>query len=254
MKISNLTESLERNYLTERINHENDEINALLRQYVGKKNIPAKAKKAIEDAGISIEQNEYDSGIIFRGPNGKTLRADGRTWKSGPVPPQSEYERRIYSKYGGYDGTSWDLAKNANDYRAFERSNQLRKSWDAVDLKGYLDSDRLRKNVEDRKSIVDPSYSRVASRYQDGDMSLRPHSDPYRSLKDAEDDAISTRDFRRGYYGIKSDEEIEAEVQAFRDKLIAKNNYNKKNNQEAEDKASSASQAVDDYLRSKGVR
>lgn len=253
MKLNHITESLERKYLTERINHENDEINALLRQYVGKKNIPAKAKKAIEDAGIDIEKDD-DWGIRFIGPNNKVLSADGRTWKSGPVPPQSDFERRNYSKYGGYDGTSWDLAKNANDYRAFERSNQLRKSWDAVDLKGYLDSDRPRKNAEDRKSIVDPSYSRVASRYQDGDMNLRPHSDPYRSLKDAEDDAVSMRDFKRNYYGIKSDEEIEAEVQAFRDKLIAKNNYNKRNNQEAEDKASSASQAVDDYLRSKGVR
>ena len=256
MKIRNLTESLESMYLSEKINHENDEINALLRKYVGKKNIPDKARKAIEDAGITVKKASDDWGgtISFIGPHGKVLDGQGRTWKSGPSTPQNKHTRRTYSKYGSESERGWDLALNNNDYRKAERSADLRKSWDAVDLKGYLDSDRERMSTVDRKKLVDPSYSLPADNYYNGDVNLRPHSDPYRSLKDKEADAISTRDWRRGYYGIKSDEDIEAEVQKFRDELIRKNDYNKKNNQEAEDKASAASAAVDQYLRDKGIR
>ena len=106
----------------------------------------------------------------------------------------------------------------------------------------------------ERKKLVDPSFSEPSNQWSDGDTTLRPHSGPYRHLKDAEQDAISTRDWRRGYYGIKSDEDIEAEVQKFRDELVRKNNQSKKYNQEAEDKASSASVAVDQYLKDKGIR
>ena len=256
MKIRNLTESLESMYLSEKINHENDEINALLRKYVGKKNIPDKARKAIEDAGITVKKASDDWGgtISFIGPHGKVLDGKGRTWRSGPHAPQDKWERKNYGSYGNEGTRGWDLALNNNDYRRAERSADLRKSWDAVDLKGYLDSDRERMNAVDRKKLVDPSYSLPADKYNNGDVDLRPHSDPYRILRDRETDAVSTRNFRRGYYGIKSDDEIEAEVQKFRDELVRKNNRSKEYNQEAEDKASAASAAVDQYLRDKGIR
>lgn len=256
MKIRNLTESLESMYLSEKINHENDEINALLRKYVGKKNIPDKARKAIEDAGITVKKASDDWGgtISFIGPHGKVLDGQGRTWRSGPSTPQSKWDRRSYSMNGGYTDTGWDMALNNNDYRRADRSAALRKSWDAVDLKGYLDSDRERMSTVDRKKLVDPSYSLPADKFYNGDVNLRPHSDPYRILRDRETDAVRSRDWERKYYNIKSDDEIEAEVQKFRDELIRKNDRNKKNNQEAEDEASAASAAVDQYLRDKGIR
>ena len=243
--------------LTEKVNHENDEINALLRQYVGKKNIPAKAAKAIEAAGITINRDKYNNTIAFIGPHGKKLSAYGRVTKNGPNPPQTDYERRNFSKGGGYGRTQWDLS-TTGDGDPYDRdhlsSEEAKKSWNAADLKGYLDSDRPKMSFEDRKATVDPSYSPRAVYADQMDLNLRPHSDPYRWLKDKEENALWTRDHRRGWYDIKSDDEIEAEVQAFRDKLVAKNNRNKTYNQEAEDEASSASKAVDDYLKSKGIR
>ena len=83
--------------LTEAVNHENDEINALIRKYVGKKNIPAKARKAIEDAGITID-NKWDE-ISFEGPNGRRLGGSGRTYRTGPMAPQYHYKDDDFGSY-----------------------------------------------------------------------------------------------------------------------------------------------------------
>ena len=256
LKIKHLTESLEEKLLTERRNQENEEINALLRKYVAKKNIPEKAKRAIEAAGIEVHQDE--DGIFFKGPNGKVLSGDGRTYRHGPHAPQSRHERGQFKNWGSEGSRGWDLSQSsAGSYNDITRRAQMRKSWEDADLKGYLDSDRKLdpyKSRHERKAMVDPSYSPEASEYEEGDPTLRPHSDKYRHLKAKSDEAEKSRGWGREYYGIKSDEDIEAEVQKFRDELIKKNNYNKERNQEYEDKADAAKAEVDQYLKDKGVR
>lgn len=249
LSIKDLNESLERKYsLTEKVNHENDEINALLKQYIGKKNIPSKAIKAIEDAGIEI--NGIGDNISFKGPNGKELKGWGRNDRVGPKKPMEHKRWQPHLR-----NSNWDLSKNQSRYDPIASN-----SWDKVDLKGYLDSDR-----PDNPDYTDYEYpgaagQRSAVDYWSGEVenttagSLRPYSDKYKNMKEKERRAKQSRDFERRNSGVLSDEEIEEKVREFRDNLIAKNNRNIKYNSEAEAKYDKAVADVDNYLKDLGVR
>ena len=252
VKIKSLTESLERKYLDEKVNHENDEINALLRQYVGKKNIPTKAKKVIEDAGITI--NGIGEDIMFKGPNGKKLTSYSRLEKVGPKTPM---EHTGWRSRRDHERTNyWNLSKSNGYYNKPKQGD----SWDKVDLKNYLDSDR---NIDfsDYEDFKHPGSLGARPAITDwGDdgpeeaKSLRPYSDRYKKMKDDESRAEGNRDYYRKNYTILSDNEIEDKVREFKDNLLKNNERNKKTVNNSEDKYNKIVSDIDTYLKDLGVR
>ena len=236
-----MIESIERlalnESLTEAVNHENDEINALLRKYVGKKNIPAKARKAIEDAGITID-NKWDE-ISFEGPNGRRLGGSGRTYRTGPMAPQYHYKDDDFGSYytdeerakrkstknseeGIVRDPSWDLSRSGTD--------REKNSWDKVDLKGYLTTNKPRLSARERKDALkypgagDHTWSDWHSDYtitnSEYEKELRPYSDDYKRAVDERTKGQRMRDIYYKDSGMKTDDEIEAEVEKFRQKLL----------------------------------
>ena len=211
--------------LNEARNPENEEINALLRQYVAKKNIPNKARKAIEAAGIKID-GEGES-IYFTGPNGKVLSGEKRTFRYGPKAPDTQHAR-AFKRQG--ENAGWDLGVK-KDRWGYTTENPDAKSWEAADLKGYLDSDRpMKMDWNDRYEMNHPGEIVTGSTYNPEDRtdqgrSLQPYSGPYRQYKKKRDEA--ERDAKRhasrdSWIGqdLLTDEEIEAEVDKLRQKLI----------------------------------
>ncbi len=207
-----LDEGLE---LTEARNSENDEINALIRKNLGKKNISKKDMQALTDAGITV----YPDGDM-RGPNGRLLQKGlGRVY--GPSQTVYKYNKHDSpfgpNRNGDRTTTYWNLRKNG---RGFSARNADK--FDEVDLKNYLDK---------------PARSTEWEREQEINKSLRPYSDDYKRAKDNKD----FHDRVAGEYSadVMSDEEIESKVQEYKDRLIrlrdsAKSNsaYNNKESQE----------------------
>ena len=262
MKLNEMIESIERlalnESLTEAVNHENDEINSLLRQYVGKKNIPSKAVKAIEDAGIQIEG--MGDRIRFIGPHGKQLSGWGRTDRQGPKRPMTHSKSKWRKEQDQFRNSNWDLSQG----RGYRGSTYYKEpegdSWDKVDLKSYLDSNR-NNTWYDYEEYSSPGSAgeRSAVDYFGGPSSkeaasLRPYSDKYQNMKKEKENAEWDRDYNRKEYGILSDDEIEDRVRQFRDDLIRKNSDSKSKNQRAEDRYDKAVSDIDTYLRDLGVR
>lgn len=189
--------------LTEARNPENDEINAIIRKNLGKKNISKKDMQALEDAGIIV----YSDGDM-RGPNGRLLQKD-----HGEVhgPSQTLYKYNKHnSPFGrGRNGdrttTYWNLRKNSRGW-----ASKNADKFDEVDLKNYFDK---------------PVRSSEWEREQEINKSLRPYSDDYKDAKEHKDfhDSV-TSEYSDG---LLSDEEIEAQVQEYRDSLMRRRDYNK---------------------------
>lgn len=238
LSIKDLNESLDRKYyLTEKVNHENDEINALLRKYVGKKNIPDKARKAIEDAGITVDKR-WDE-ISFIGPNGRRLGGSGRTWRTGPMAPQYHYKDDDFGSYytdeqrairkseknsekGINREPNWDLSIRGTD--------REKNSWDKVDLKGYLTTNKPEISARERRDALkypgagDHTWSNWNSDYtvtnSEYEKELRPYSDDYKRAVDERNKGQRFRDMKYTDSGMKTDDEIEAEVEKFRQQLL----------------------------------
>ena len=266
MRINKITESLERNYLTEKVNWDNEEINALLRKYVGKKNIPVKAQKAIEDAGIKINR-DADGEIEFVGPNGKELSAYGRTYKKGPMKPQShdtgyissykspeEQGRERHLKQLGNSinrNDFWDMSKSGGQY-----NDPSVKAWDKVDMKGYLTKEKPSMTHQERRDALeypgagdssyytwrDDDYNIVSSQYA---KNLRPYSDDYKRASDIRNSGQRMKDSYFKSNGMRTDDEIEAEVEKFRQKLIKEREHAEKSVQIYNDQINDANAEID---------
>ena len=241
--------------LNEAVNHENDEINALLRKYVGKKNISAKDRKTIEAAGIRVE--DVGDRIRFIGPHGKQLSGWGRTDRQGPKRPMRHSKYSWRRKEDAIRSGTWDLSTGRGWGGEPYYKNPEGDSWDKVDLKGYLDSDRDPEWL-DYYDYRDPGFAGkwadMGSRRPEAAKSLRPYSDEYKQLRQREERAKWSRDYNRRNYGILSDDELEDKVREFRDQLAYQNERSKVRNKDAEDEYDKAVSDVDSYLKGLGVR
>lgn len=157
MKLNEMIESLERLYLTEDRNHENDEVNDVIRRNrktpINK--ISDADKQILRDNGITV-QGQKNGRPVFRGNN--------RAFKLG----------RDYSEFNFGNSSSNDLnpapfGKGGASYPDFDNPN--------YDIKGWLDTKRSRE-IENPNS---PRF-RVAT-------GLKPKVDTYRKSSQYADEA-----------------------------------------------------------------
>lgn len=206
--------------LIEAVNHENDEINEIIRRTVGKKNISKADAKALADAGIT--RDKYGDLV---GKNGRRLAKHGRTEVYGP-----SHTVRTAKPRTNQDGTrtagfqrkvpEWNFSKNPSRWDVGSRGVE---NFDNVDLKNYLDKPRN-----------DTPYN-INQKIQ---KSLRPYSDEYKELKDQEefekrrldwskqelDSHKKQVDYRQADY-----DNATKELNDFKDSVKAKHDAKKKN-------------------------
>jgi hypothetical protein len=213
--------------LTEARNPENEEVNAIIAKYLGKKSkISKKEQEVLDKYGIS--RNKYGD---FVGPNGKELRSFGRKTVQGPEIP--------VSKYGSRGRQHWDWSANA-DFRSGKKD-----SFDAVDYANYLTKETpgegeypaTNDNYYNRKKSSgrwDNEYPSTPSE----DAALRPYSDKYQELKANVEDKKYDVENASGWRKPLTDDELEAKVAEYRDQLL-------KDQKRYQDWANSDKQAYD---------
>ena len=155
--------------LTEAVNPENEEVNAIIKKYLGKKGVPNKKEQAVLDK-YGIKKDEYGR---FVGPKGATLYGD-RTSVMGPSKPG----RTTRTRWGKYRSNSepfgwFDKSKTGGKYKNPKDVDAL----DKIDYANYL-------------TKVDPDEPRGKNKEwsvdAENEYSMKPYSEPY---KDAKKDA-----------------------------------------------------------------
>ena len=198
--------------LTEARNPENAEVNAIIRKHLGKKSKITKKEQAVLDK-YGISRDEYGE---FVGPNGKRLMAYGRKSFGGPEAPVKK------GFYGGRGNTHFDWSADSRYVDGDE------KSFDAVDYANYLTKEQPGEGGHPATNDALYNKSRYPGRdvYTPSDSenkSLRPYSDRYKTLKGNVENAEYRLESSKGSGWRKpmTDEEIEAEVDALRQRLKA---------------------------------
>ena len=209
--------------LTEAINHENDEINEIIRRNLGKKpNRISKADmKALNDAGINVIDD-----VTMKGPNGRTIQRYGRTDTYGPMHTVGRRKTR-WGNYPGRQIADWDISARA--FNAGDPANQGVENFSKVDLKGYLDK---------------PEREHPQRREDEIQKKLRPYSDEYKDLKSNERFSKNMSDTYAKE--IRSEEDIDAEVNRLRDKLNRDNEFKIERKKDYDDAAEDARKGIED--------
>ena len=156
--------------LTEAVNPENEEANAIIKKYLGKKGVPNKKEQAVLDK-YGIKKDEYGG---FVGPKGARIYAD-RTSVSGPSKPGKTSRSAWGNKYrSDSQPYGWfDKSKTGGKYKNPKDVDAL----DKIDYANYLtkvDPDEPRGKNKEWSVDVENEYS------------MKPYSEPY---KDAKKDA-----------------------------------------------------------------
>lgn len=194
--------------------------------YDGKKSNP---NYSLDQARMDISKNNIDAqSDIFDYQN--AIKDDKKDLEHAYTSMHKDNQRS--SKYNG-----WDLSTQrgydgpiANDKKAMD-------SWQKVDLKNYLTKER-NPEASDREIS----------------NSLRPYSDKYKDLKSSNNYAKKDLEWDKAFHNVREDDDIEKEVQSYRDKLIAKNNANKEKVKASQDRVDASEKEIDDYLKKLGVR
>lgn len=158
-------------YITEAVNPENEEVNAIIKKYLGKKKkMPNKREQAILDK-YGIEKDEYGG---FVGPKGARIYAD-RTSVMGPSKPGRTTRTRWGDKYRSDSQTNgyFEKSKTGGEYIKPEDVDAL----DKIDYANYL-------------TKVDPREPRGKSKESSVDFeneyAMKPYSEPYKDAKERE--------------------------------------------------------------------
>lgn len=220
--------------LNEKRNPENDEVNAIIRKRMRPSAKITKKEQEVLDR-YGIRKNEDG---IFVGPNGKVLRTE-----YGKVSPTSGPKR-----------PEWHFGKNRGAMEppySHRHHSYIDMNDENVDFANYLTSEKdSDANYENEIRAKSKGY-RPKSIYTKSEYdSLHPYSDDYKRAKSESDWAKSELDWRNKVYGddIKSDDEIEAEVERFKQDLINRNKANKSYIQQSQDEYDEREKARQDIL------
>lgn len=218
------------NSLTEARNPENDEVNAIIRKHLGKKsNITKKEQEILDRYNISRDENGD-----FTGTNGRKLKSIGRKRKSihGPEVP---------GKYGMRGIQMWDWSAHSPRYFGSEDS------FNEVDYANYLTKEQPGEGKYPSENSY--YYNTKGSSTPSEDKDLRPYSDTYKNLKGK---------LYQKEYNVEldkktqpmSDEEIEAKVAEFRDKLERDRQRKIEQDNADQEEYNDAKKAFDDFRAS----
>lgn len=153
--------------LTEAVNPENEEVNAIIKKYLGKKGVPNKKEQAVLDK-YGIKKDEYGG---FVGPKGARIYAD-RTSVSGPSKPGRTTRSSWGDKYrSNSEPFGWfDKSKTGGKYKNPKDVDAL----DKIDYANYL-------------TKVDPDEPRGKNKEwsvdAENEYSMKPYSEPYKNAK-----------------------------------------------------------------------
>ena len=210
--------------LTEAKNPENDEVNAIIRNHLGKRSkISKKEQEVLDRYGIS--RNETGN---FEGPNGKVLGSWGRKTFYGPEAP-------VRGKDVGRGEIGFNWASTGRGYRQGDEHN-----FDAVDYANYLTKEtpgegtpsqndryynRLKKNMPGY--TLDPNVRQAGNDMTPSELtSLQPYSAKYKDLQ-----SKSWQSQIRSRYGNTTKRELD-DIQAFKDyKKEIRNKIDSKKNE-----------------------
>ena len=219
-------------YLNEARNPENDEVNAILKNKIGKAKLTKKEQEILDKYGIT--RNEYGEWV---GPNGKTM------WKGSGKSVYGPYAPGKHSK-----SRTWELGTE----RGYPKNKQHKNSYDEVDFANYLtkeptDSEYTETDRGDWEAY-NKNFAKRHREYATSDMrkANRPYSDDYKRAKEHRDHNQKWAD--REAKNIMSDDEIEKMVNDYREKLKKRQELDSKDMHEYQQTADENQKEIDDII------
>lgn len=192
--MSRIVESLYEKYgLTEARNPENDEVNAILKNKIGKARLTKKEQEILDKYGITRDEDGD-----WVGPNGKRMWKGSGKSVYGPTAPGKYHKSR-----------TWELGNQGG----YPKNPQHRDSYDEVDFANYLTKEPTDFNYSQTyrgRAVSNKPYETPAM-----GKANRPYSDDYKNAKEYRD--YNQR--RANDIDVMSDDEIEKEIDRYRKKL-----------------------------------
>lgn len=228
--MSRIVESLYGKYglldesLNEARNPENDEVNAILKNKIGKARLTKKEQEILDKYGITRDE---DGDWI--GPNGKRMYKGAEKTVYGPTAPGKYHKSR-----------TWELGNQ----KGYPKNRRHKDSYDEVDFANYLTkeptdfnySQPYRGKAVDNKPYETPAMSKAN----------RPYSDDYKAAKEYRDRNQKWAD--REAENIMSDDEIEKMVNDYREKLKKRQELDSKDMHKYQQSANENQKEIDDII------
>lgn len=221
--MSRIVESLYEKYgLTEARNPENDEVNAILKNKIGKARLTKKEQEILDKYGITRDE---DGDWI--GPNGKRMYKGAEKSVYGPTAPGKYHKSR-----------TWELG----NWNGHPKNPQHRDSYDEVDFANYLTKEPTDFNYSQPyrgRAVNNEPYETPAM-----GKANRPYSDDYKTAKEY-------RDYNQGRadeYTVMSDDEIEKEIDEYRKKLKQSQQSDQRVKDRIQGKADKNQKEIDDII------
>ena len=208
--------------LNEARNPENDEVNAILKNKIGKARLTKKEQEILDKYGITRDE---DGDWI--GPNGKRMYKGSEKTVYGPTAPGKYHKSR-----------TWELG-NRNGY---PKNSRHRDSYDEVDFANYLTKEPTDFNYSQPyrgRAVNNEPYETPAM-----GKANRPYSDDYKTAKEY-------RDYNQGRadeYTVMSDDEIEKEIDEYRKKLKQSQQSDQRVKDRIQGKADKNQKEIDDII------
>lgn len=208
--------------LNEARNPENDEVNAILKNKIGKARLTKKEQEILDKYGITRDE---DGDWI--GPNGK------RIWK---VSGKSIYGPTAPGKY--HKSRTWELGNQGG----YPKNPQHKDSYDEVDFANYLTKEPTDFNYSQPyrgRAVNNEPYETPAM-----GKANRPYSDDYKTAKESRD--YNQR--RANDIDVMSDDEVEKEIDEYRKKLKQSQQSGQKVKDRIQGKADKNQKEIDNII------
>lgn len=209
-------------YLNEARNPENDEVNAILKNKIGKAKLTKKEQEILDKYGITRDEDGD-----WVGPNGKRMWKRSGKSVYGPTAPGKYHKSR-----------SWELGNQGG----YPKNPQHKDSYDEVDFANYLTKEPTDFNYSQ------PYRGRAVNNepYETPDMGKanRPYSDDYKIAK-------RDRDYNQRWAddkNVMSDDEIEKETDRYRKTLKKYQQRDQRAKDELQGKADEKQKEIDDII------
>ncbi len=209
-------------YLNEARNQENDEVNAILKNKLGKARLTKKEQEILDKYGITRDEDGD-----WVGPNGKRMWKRSGKSVYGPTAPGKYHKSR-----------TWELGNQGG----YPKNPQHKDSYDEVDFANYLTKEPTDFNYSQPyrgRAVNNEPYETPAM-----GKANRPYSDDYKTAKEYRD--YNQR--RANDIDVMSDDEVEKEIDEYRKKLKQSQQSDQRVKDRIQGKADKNQKEIDDII------